>query len=545
MNRISLRKLLLSSVVLFGVSGCAMVPEPETLDQQIARATVDRAAMFASQEELAGPITLEVAIARAVKYNLQHQMTLMERALEDRIAEAGELDMLPKLVARAGMRTRSNEAESTSQSNPNPSSSSEKTTRTADLQASWSTLDFGLNYYGAKAQANKILATEERRRRVVLGLAEQVRVAWWEAVTAERLRPLVQTVLAEAKEALEHARQTEAERLLPPLESLRYQKGLLEAVQQLEAVAADLATAKAQLAALMNLPPATDYSLAVPSEASMLRPPMPLNLDDLEAVAMVERPEIREELYLARNVALEARMGILRLLPGATLFGGINYDSNRFLVNDSWADAGVQVSWNLLNAVNLPRTLDVNAARAQVAEVRRQALRMAVLAQVHVAWHRFARADSLYQRFVELQDVESRIYSQVQSASESSAQSRLERIRAGAGAVLSTRARDRAYAELRNAQGAIYQATGLDPLPETLPDGNLDTLAKAIGQAIEDLEAGKIDIPNLTLPQPVTLAPAPATANPQLAKQNVGDVLSQRLTALFSPLFEAVSNKVN
>jgi outer membrane protein TolC len=509
-----LRAVLLSGVVLVGVAGCAMVPQPEALDRQIAQAAADRAAMFAQQEPLSGPLTLEQAIARAVRYNLQHRLTLMERALEDRVADAGSLDMLPKLAARAGLKTRSNEASSVSDGSVVPSTSTDETTRTADLQLSWSVLDFGLNYYGAKAQANKILATEERRRRVVLSLVEQVRAAWWDAVTAERLRPKVSEVLGEARTALEQARKTEAQRLLPPLDSLRYQKGVLEAIQQLEALEADLATAKAQLSALMNLPPATEITLAVPDEAAMTRPPMPLALEQLEAVAMVERPEIREELYLARNVALDTRMSLIRLLPGASLFGGINYDSNSHLVNESWADAGVQVSWNLLNVLSLPRILDVGEARETVAETRRQALRMAVLAQVNIAWYRFARADALYQRFAELQDVEKRIYSQVTSATDSNAQSQLERIRSGAGAVLAIRARDRAYAELRNAQGAIYQAAGLDPLPDALPDGDVATLASAIAQSMQDLEAGRVTIPDLdALPPAVPVAEAPSDAD--------------------------------
>jgi hypothetical protein len=136
------------------------------------------------------------------------------------------------------------------------------------------------------------------------------------------------------------------------------------------------------------------------------------------------------------------------------------------------------------------------------------------LAQVNIAWYRFARADALYQRFAELQDVEKRIYSQVTSATDSNAQSQLERIRSGAGAVLAIRARDRAYAELRNAQGAIYQAAGLDPLPDALPDGDVATLASAIAQSMQDLEAGRVAIPDLDAPPPaVPVAQAPSDAD--------------------------------
>jgi len=487
--------------VVLGLSACSLSPEPLTLDQQITQAAADRAAMFAAQQALSGPVTLEEAMARAVKYNLQHRLTLMERALQENLLGVSKNDLLPKLSARAGVRTRSNLQASVSESvetgrvSLEPSTSSDRQSANAELQLSYNILDFGLSYYNAKAQANRVLAAEERRRRAVLAIMEQVRAAWWEAVTAERLRDQVAAVLAETRQALSQAEQTEQQRLVPPLESLRYQKALLEVVQQLEAVEAELAMAKAQLAALMNLPPATSFTLAVPAEASLTRPALALKLEQLEAVAMVERPEIREEAYLARNAALETRSSLLRLLPGANLYGGVNWDSNSYLVNQNWADAGVQVTWNLFNLLSVGDIVEAGEARARVAETRRLALRMAVLTQVNLAWRRYERASMLFERARSLQAVERRIYDQTARAEASDAQTRLERIRAGAAAVLATRARDRAYAELQNALGSIYQAAGLDPLPGELPADDIASLAQAIAAMTRRMETGDIPVP--------------------------------------------------
>lgn len=488
--------LLASTALLIVLTGCSVRPEPITLEQQIAQASADRQAMFASQESLTGPVTLEAAIARALKYNLQHRVTLMEQALEDRILDAGAADMLPKLTSRAGLRTRSNvlasvsESVATGQVSLVPSTSSEQTSGTLDLQLGWNVLDFGLSYYGAKAQANKLLAAEERRRRVVLNIVEQVRAAWWEAATAERLKPQVTAILAEARQALDQARQTEQQRLLPPLESLRYQKALVEIVQQLEALEADMAIARTQLASLMNLPPATPISVALPADATPILPQLGYKLEDLEAIAMVERPEVREEAYIARNVALETRMSLLKLLPGVTLFAGLNRDDNSYLVNNNWADAGVQVSWNLLSVLNWSKVEATGEAKADVAEARRQALRMAVLTQVNLAWRRHERATRLYDRYSTLQEIETRIQSQTDAAAASDAQSQLERIRAGASALLATRARDRAYAELQNAYGAINQAAGFDPIPGQTPNASIDQIATAIKTRMNDIQNG-------------------------------------------------------
>ena len=101
-GRLSLR--LAIGLATFSLSACAVKPEAITLDQQIAQASADRVRMFDAQEPVTRPISLDEAMARAVKYNLQQRLTLMERALEDNLLDVQNLDMLPKLAARAGWR---------------------------------------------------------------------------------------------------------------------------------------------------------------------------------------------------------------------------------------------------------------------------------------------------------------------------------------------------------------------------------------------------------------------------------------------------------
>lgn len=512
--RHALRLGLLLSAGL-ALSACAIAPQPLTLAEQISLAASDRAAIYASQEPVSGPISLEEAMARALKYNLDHRVTMMERALEERLTETASLELLPQLAGRAGLRTRDNTQASSSRSvetgrqSLEPSTSTERDLGTADLQLSLNVLDFGLSYYGAKAQGNRQLAAEERRRRLVLTIADQVRAAYWEAVTAQELAPRVRSVLAEARSALSFAREAEAQRLLPPLQTLQYQRTLLEIVQQLEALEGEMASAKTQLAGLMNLPPSSDYRLAPPRRTATR---LPYRLADLEAVAMIERPEIRERIYTARNVALETRSAILKLLPGANLFAGVNYDSNSFLLNNSWADAGVQVTWNLLRLLTIPAIMAENEAKTDLAETQRMALRMTVLTQVNLAYRRHQRATRAYARASEILDVENRIAQAARSAEESDAQSRLERVRAAAAAVLAQRARNRAFAEVQNALGAVYASAGFDPLPNVVEADDVAGLARAIGEATALIQSGRAPLPAPPPAEP----PRSASAGPDI-----------------------------
>jgi outer membrane protein, multidrug efflux system len=186
--------------------------------------------------------------------------------------------MLPKLVASAGGTARSNENLTVSENtrtgirSTDPSVSQDQERATADLTMSWNVLDFGVSYYQAHQQADRTLIAEERRRRVVHSVSQQVRSAYWQAVSAERIQAAITPVLEEARRALADARAVEQQRLRPPLEVLRYQKAVIEIMRQLEAVEQDLAIAKAQLRALMNLQPGTPFTLALPRTSAATSP---------------------------------------------------------------------------------------------------------------------------------------------------------------------------------------------------------------------------------------------------------------------------------
>ncbi|MCL2893170.1 TolC family protein [Brenneria sp. MC1SB4.1] len=505
------------ALACLGLAGCAVTPEPVTTEHQVAQALSDRTRMFANQEPVRGTITLDEAIARALKYNLQQRVALMEQAMEDNLVGVASLDMLPRLAARAGLQTRDNvagsssESVSTGQQSLEASTSQDKTMRTADLALSWNVLDFGISYFNAKMQANKSLAAEERRRRVVADITRQVRTAYWEAATAQRLQPEVTAALVEARQSLEYARQTEQQRLLAPVEALRFQKNMLEMVRQLEIVDSDLVVAKSRLASLMNLPPASTFDVVVPGESSLTAPKLAYSLDDLENFSMVQRPEVREESYQARNAVLETRKSLLRLLPGVSLFAGINGDSNSYLVNHQWANAGVQVSGNLLNVLSWSPVKRAGQANEDLAEARRQALRMAVLTQVNVAWQEYQQSMRMFSRYQELARIQRGILNQTELNVRHQAETRMEQVRVSTETILTTRARDRSFADVQNALGAVYQAAGLDVLPDNVGDTSLAALRNTIARTTSNIETGSVPVPRLSLAAPTAVA---ATTTP-------------------------------
>ncbi|WP_448208045.1 TolC family protein [Azospirillum sp. sgz302134] len=498
------------------LSACAVTPEPLTLDERRAQMESDRARLFTDQEPVAAPISLPEAIARAIKYNLDYRQAMLEEAVQARQLSLTTYDMLPKLAANAGFTTRDKDYLTVSRSattgtrSLEPSMSQDRNRATADLTLTWNILDFGVSYFQAHQQADRVLIAGERRRRIINSIVQQVRATYWQAATAERMESRIAPVLEEARKALRDAQTVENERLRPPLDSLRYQKALLEIIRQLETVQQDLAISKAQLAALMNLPLGQTYTLQLTDNFGKDLPEIPMSLERMETVALLRRPEVQEERYQKRINLAEVKKAMVRMLPGISLTGGYNYDSNSFLVNNFWAEAGTRLAYNLVSLASGPAAIRAAEAQEEASDFRRLAVSMATLTQVHVAYQQFRRSRTSYEQTKVLEGIERRINEQVQQQATASAESGLERIRAKASAINAELARDRAYADLQNATSTVYVALGLDPLPETVQSQDVKGLTTGIGAVLADWQSGRIlkDLPEDAPAAPTAEVPA-------------------------------------
>ena len=477
--------VLLTSLATAMVTGCVVHPTALSLAERTTTLAADQQAMFGNQQPVQGPITLEEAMARALKYNLDSRVKLMEAAVAQRQLDLSNLDLLPKLAAGAGYSRRDNVLGSSSRSvltgqqSLEPSTSSDRDVRTADLSLSWNILDFGVSYYGAKQQADRLLGVQERRRKVVQLLMQQAREAFWQATGAQRLQGQIEPLLMQARQALEDSRGAEKRNLTAPLEALAYQHELLELLLQLEAIRDQLSQAKPKLAALMDLPPGAPYELA--AAQTFDEPVISVAPEQMEETALLNRPELIEAGYNERIGLNETHRAMARLLPGVELSVGTHYDSNSFLVNSSWNDAGIRAGWNLLNLVNA-RTIRA-AAKAQydVAREQRLAANVAVLAQVHVAWIDFSSRKQQFQLVHELSNVEERMLEHTRNAAAADAKSKLTEIRATTSELMSKLRLYQSYSAFQGAYGQMLATLGIDPLPDTLADGDLATLTAAIG----------------------------------------------------------------
>lgn len=477
-------KIAVAALATVALAGCVVHPRPLSPDQRLAMLPADRQAMIADQAPVDGPITLDEAMARALKYNLDSRVKLMEQALAQRQLDLSNIDLLPALTAAAGYTTRDNVLAASSQDITTgqqslvPSTSSERHALRGDLGFSWNLLDFGVSYYSAQQQADRVLSARERRRKVVQLLMQQTRQAYWQAAGAQKLQAQFDPLLAQAQQALRDSRTIEQQRLKDPLQALGYQRELLDLVLQLETIRDELLQAKPKLASIMNLEPGKPYQLAVPDGFDL--PTLAIAPERMEQVALLNRPELAEAQYSERIGLNETHKAMARLLPGIELDVGAHYDSNSFLVNNSWRDAGLRVSWNLLNLVNARHIKAAAKAQYQLAREQRLALNMAVLTQVHVAWIDYTSRKQQFELTRQLSEVEQRILEHTRNASQASAQGQLSEIRAATSALMSELKLYQSYAAYQGAYGQMIASLGLDPVPETVAGHDLPALEQAI-----------------------------------------------------------------
>jgi multidrug efflux system outer membrane protein len=498
-----MRRLVLTSsalALIFGLSACT-VPVPLSEADIQARIEADRAALFRNQEPADKPIKLAEATARALKYNLDHRLKVMESALAQGEADIVGWDMLPRVAANAGYTARSNEAGASSKSlltgkqSLENSTSSDMNFETANLSMAWNVLDFGVTYLRSKQQADRKLIAEERKRKVVQNIVQDVRYAWWRALSAQRLLPKLEALQKQAQDALADSRATEKRQLASPVTALDYQLTLLETLRQIATLKRDLELAKAELASLMNLTPDSGYSLAEPGDGGFVMPKIPGNLADLQQAALTNRPELREEDYNQRITATETNKALLRLLPGLEAVGDLQYSGNSYLYHQSWVEGGLKLSWNLMNLTSAYPNYKLNEAREDLVKTKRQAFSMAVLTQVNVSWLRYRMATEEFALANEMNEVTRKLRAHSQSALNAKAEGGLEAIRRSSKALFVELQRDVSYAELQNSAGRLYSSMGLDPLPEKLASNDLPSVTAEVEKMLSAWESGEVTAP--------------------------------------------------
>lgn len=466
-----MRPIILTCLAL-SLGGCALQPEPLSDIEVFSYVDNKRSRLTAERPPLSGTLTLNEALARAIKYNLDKEIEIMQVLLAQQQLHVAHYAKLPGLVAGSGFTDRNNYAGGSSVRLLGPTSigeealtssaSSERHVRTSDIRFSWHILDFGLSYIRAKQAADKVLIAEETRRRVVNRIAENVRAAYWRAVAATRMQRKLATLETRVARALGDSKSLVKTGDTSPLTALTYERELVEIQREIRKLSGELSNAKAQLAALVNLDPGKPFEVAVPSRLLPSERPK-LAVEAMISTALTNRSELREVAYQQRINAKDADAALLEMLPGISFDATPAWNSNRFLYNNHWVSWGAQASWNLLKVFSYPDRRAEVEAKDNMLDARALAVTMAIMTQVHVARARIYHALREFRTAEHYHDVQQRILDQIRSAASAGKVSEQTAIREEMNTLVAIVKRDMAFAELQSADAALIASMGIVP----------------------------------------------------------------------------------
>lgn len=489
-----LMKLSIISSACFVLIGCANI-QPIALSQgeMQSQTKLDAETIRQNIVPINGPLTMDEAMARALKYNLERRARMMEEALVMGQLDVSKFDMLPKITAQAGYMSRdvSRFTFSSRYPNENPSSTnpadssttSERQHSTRDLGLTWSMLDVGLGYYGSKQQADRFLIAGEKRRKAMHILMQDVRTAYWRAASAQLLKADVIKVIALAEEALADSRKVSNERIKNPLEPLRYQRQLLENMRLLENINQELSSAQIDLASLINAPLNKPIQIATTDLQNISDQVNQVPVEKLEEVALENNADLREQNYNGRIAREETRRTLLKLFPNISFNYGNKYDTDRYLLDNNWNEAGLQLSFNLMNIFTAGTQLKLADAGVALADQRRVAAQASVLTQVHLSRLQVINARSQFDRADAIYATDSKIAEVMRNRQLVAAQSKLDVVSTETASILSLLRRYQALAQVQVAENKLIATLGLEPQIGSTHELSLEALTKQLEQA--------------------------------------------------------------
>lgn len=357
-------------------------------------------------EEITGTIklSLEEALQRGVHKNLDAQVAALEVIAAEGQINLSRINAFPALNLSTNYIGRSNEGAASSQSvlsgtqSLEPSFSTEQYRDTQDLSANISTLNIMLAASQTQNAQSQSMISEERFAKTIQNIQKDVYVAYYRALIAQKINNETDGFLRKAEKKLQDLKKAEKNKLLSKATIRTKEREIQEKLTSLRNLQKQSSLALIELKSLISVPQNTDIvlteQLSLPDQD--IQSLMKQDFKTLEAEAIKNRPEVREQV-IQRNIDLQnIREELIRTIPGGEIFFAFNRDSNEFLRESQWWNFTVSLEQNLsaLLSYNVRR----NNAKNQKAieDARRRSLVLAVMTQVHLARQRLDYLNKLH-----------------------------------------------------------------------------------------------------------------------------------------------------
>lgn len=346
-------------------------------------------------------ITLETAKRRTLNHNSEYSRQERQFAETVRLSGQRGKDLLPKVYLNGFGQWRSNINASvgTRVSDQNATvnedffTAQDQVYGVSNLTATWDLLEIGMSGLRANKRTLSAFKQGEQNQYLCNKLMVDVEHAYWRAVAYDQaakksdwLKSRIEFALTLSQERIKAEPETK-------LSELMFQRELLDINRWYESIFRGLTSSRADLARLMNLPLGTDFDLSetyIPKDLGDL---VISDVKTLVELAYKNRPEIRQALYTKDLIKLGNKEAIYSHFPALKLFLGANTDSNSFILNQNFASAGVNLSWDLIRLGQIGETKKRGQTRLMDQKRETEITASAIMAQVMIAREQVEKLD--------------------------------------------------------------------------------------------------------------------------------------------------------
>ncbi|WP_119344697.1 TolC family protein [Facilibium subflavum] len=473
------------------LTGCSITPKAVDDEAQLNNTYKELYQTLNAQQSINHKITLSEAIARTLKYNLDHRVQQAQLMLESGNLKAAYMEMLPALNAEVGYSFRNNELIQNLVSNgqvvPGDQSFTPREILTQSYGLEWSILDLGLSYTRAQQQANRVMIAEEERRKIVQQLIQEVMTAYWKAWTAQSMLKEVEQFKARAELALERSKKAASKKASTPQVELDYQQVIIKAIRKINQLNSQIIDARANLVRLMNAAPNSKFELTDPGKNLSELPDIQPQFEKMDTLALIYRPELRQASYQSEIAKKGIQAAIINMLPGIDFNFGYNVTNNEYMKNQYWWGGNIGASLNLIQTVLAgPYAIKLANEAHSFEQLKQIAATVTVLTQIRVAYMNYLLWQEDAKYATQEANVSTKLYEHSKKLEKVDQGIEQITIRRGIEAIVSQFDRNITLARAHEALSKLYQSIGLDMMPvdaRNLPLDQLEDKVKAMLKA--------------------------------------------------------------
>ena len=422
------------------------------------RADVDMQNMYiGTPSKISKPIDMYMAMALALKYNYTRRLaTYKENLIKSNISAAS----LPTIAENLGYDAFSNNGGIPT-----------------DLKMSWNLLDLSSLYYQNGALPEDILATEQSRK-VINNILLESRTLYWKALVAQRMLPVIDDMNEYLVRVVDEINARESELIedgkQPSTNLLLKKRKYLESVRSLAELRRNLDTAQTEFIGLLGFFPSTEIKLAGAEYGNFKVPSMRAKVQQLEWIALTNRPELRVFDAITSKEELELVVKDFETVDNTDY----NQDPNYY--NKKWSKESRDISMNLFEDIRYQGTETYNS-------LARQRITNIVINQVYLSWAMYQSAIENYYLTMGIASASENIAEEItDKEGANKAISHLESARA----IIDETNTYLAYVDVQEAIGRLYASLGVDSVNVDVLSENPSNIALFIHETFDKWKEG-------------------------------------------------------